>query len=82
MSALTNRIPPDALVRMPIGEIAALPAEELARLQQEPTRRCARRRPPAPGSMARSPSSTPTALRPPAGMPANTSARHVSSTAT
>src|SRR5262245_38243952 len=35
MSALTNCIPPDALVRMPIGEIAALPAEELARLQQE-----------------------------------------------
>jgi hypothetical protein len=35
MSALINRIPPDALVRMPVGEIAALPAEELARLQQE-----------------------------------------------
>jgi hypothetical protein len=35
MLALTNRIPPDALVRMPIGEIAALPAEELARLQHE-----------------------------------------------
>jgi hypothetical protein len=30
-----NRITLDALVRLPIGEIAALPAEELARLQQE-----------------------------------------------
>lgn len=32
---IPNRITPDAFVRMPIGEIAALPAEELARLQQE-----------------------------------------------
>lgn len=32
---IPNRINPDALVRLPIGEIAALPAEELASLQQE-----------------------------------------------
>jgi hypothetical protein len=32
---IPNRIAPDAFVHMPIGEIAALPAEELARLQQE-----------------------------------------------
>lgn len=32
---IPNRITLDALVRLPIGEIAALPAEELARLQQE-----------------------------------------------
>jgi hypothetical protein len=32
---IPNRITLDAFVSMPIGEIAALPAEELARLQQE-----------------------------------------------
>lgn len=32
---IPNRITLDALVRLPIGEIAALPAEELVRLQQE-----------------------------------------------
>jgi hypothetical protein len=32
---IPNRITLDALVRLPIGEIAALPAEDLARLQQE-----------------------------------------------
>ena len=32
---ISNRNTFDVLVRLPIGEIAALPAEELARLQQE-----------------------------------------------
>ena len=32
---IPNRVTLDALVRLPIGEIAALPAEELARLQRE-----------------------------------------------
>lgn len=32
---IPNRITLDAFIRMPIGEIAALPAEELAHLQQE-----------------------------------------------
>jgi hypothetical protein len=32
---IPNRITLDALVRLPIGAIAALPADELARLQQE-----------------------------------------------
>jgi hypothetical protein len=81
MSALINRIPPDALVRMPVGEIAALPAEELARLQQE-TNEALRAAKAASAWLNGALAIKYTAPRPPAGMPAKTSARRASSTAT
>ena len=80
--SIPNRLTLDAVPATPIGDIAALPAEQLALLQQETDEAMRAAKAAALGSMARSRSSTPTVPRLPAEMPARTSERCASSTVT